>query len=85
MKTLLALEKPVSQLNEKGVYMKMNAGKVDRTLRVILGLGLLSTVFFGPQTLWGLVGVVPLLTGAVGYCPLYQVFGFTTCPLDAKK
>ena len=61
--------------------MKTNEGGLDRVLRVVTGLGLLSLVFWGPQTLWGLVGTVPLLTGAIGYCPLYQVFGFNTCPM----
>lgn len=64
--------------------MKVNEGKLDRTLRVIVGLGLLSLIFVGPQTLWGLVGVIPLLTGAVGYCPLYRVFGLNTCPMTSK-
>lgn len=59
--------------------MKTNEGNVDRILRIVLGLGLLSLVFVGPQTMWGLVGLVPLLTGAVGFCPLYKVFGFNTC------
>lgn len=62
--------------------MKTNEGKVDRILRVVVGLGVLSLVFVGPQTLWGLVGIVPLLTGAVGYCPVYQIFGFDTCPMS---
>lgn len=60
--------------------MKKNEGTLDRILRVILGLTLLSLVFIGPQTVWGLVGLVPLLTGVAGYCPLYKVFGFNTCP-----
>jgi hypothetical protein len=61
--------------------MKPNEGKVDRILRVAVGLVLLSLVFVGPQTLWGLVGLVPLITGAIGFCPLYKVLGFNTCPL----
>lgn len=61
-----------------------NEGTVDRALRVVLGLGLLSLVFVGPHTLWGLVGLVPLLTGAIGSCPIYTAFGFSTCPMDAK-
>lgn len=61
-----------------------NEGTVDRALRVVLGLGLLSLVFVGPHTLWGLVGLVPLLTGAIGSCPIYTAFGFSTCPMDSK-
>jgi len=64
--------------------MKKNEGTADRVLRVVLGLGLLSLVFVGPQTMWGLVGIVPLLTGAVGFCPLYKVFGFNTCPISGR-
>lgn len=61
--------------------MKANEGMIDRVLRVVLGLALLSLVFVGPQTVWGYVGLVPLLTGLVGYCPLYAIFGLRTCPL----
>lgn len=56
-----------------------NEHVVDRAIRVVLGLALLSLVFVGPHTLWGLVGIVPLLTGAVGSCPLYRLFGISTC------
>ena len=60
--------------------MSRNEGTIDRALRIILGLVLLSLVFVGPATPWGWVGLVPLVTGLVGYCPLYAVFGFRTCP-----
>jgi hypothetical protein len=56
----------------------------DRVIRVVLGLLVLSLVFVGPQSLWGLVGLVPLITGLVGSCPLYTLFGLSTCPLDRK-
>lgn len=58
-----------------------NEGTVDRVLRVILGLGLLSLVFFGPQTAWGWIGVVPLVTGLIGNCPVYSILGISTCKL----
>lgn len=64
--------------------MKVNEGKIDRIIRIIFGLGLLSLVFIGPQTLWGLIGLVPLLTGALGFCPLYKILGFNTCPAVTK-
>ncbi|MCM2281783.1 MAG: DUF2892 domain-containing protein [Bdellovibrionaceae bacterium] len=64
--------------------MKTNEGNMDRIARVVVGLGLLSLVFVGPQTMWGLVGLVPLATGAIGYCPVYQIFGFNTCPITRK-
>lgn len=57
-----------------------NEHTIERVIRVVLGLGLLSLVVVGPQTMWGLVGLVPLATGAIGSCPLYTLFGFSTCP-----
>ncbi|HKJ20992.1 MAG TPA: DUF2892 domain-containing protein [Woeseiaceae bacterium] len=60
-----------------------NEGKVDRILRVGLGLGLLSLVFIGPQTAWGWVGVVPLVTGLVGNCPLYSILGINSCGIKS--
>ncbi len=56
----------------------LNEGTVDRAIRVIVGLVLLSLVFVGPATPWGLVGLVPLLTGIVGFCPLYRLVGIDT-------
>ena len=61
--------------------MSRNEGTVDRALRVILGLALLSLIFVGPQTMWGLIGLVPLVTGLVGTCPVYSVLGISTCPV----
>jgi hypothetical protein len=61
--------------------MPRNEGTLDRGLRVILGLVLIALVFVGPQTVWGWVGVVPLLTGLVGFCPLYRLVGINTCPM----
>jgi hypothetical protein len=58
-----------------------NEGSLDRLLRIILGLGLLALVFVGPQTPLGWIGVVPLLTGLVGFCPAYRIFGINTCGL----
>jgi hypothetical protein len=59
-----------------------NEHNIERVFRVAAGLGLLSLVFVGPQTPWGWIGVVPLTTGLIGSCPLYTVFGFSTCPLE---
>lgn len=64
--------------------MQVNEGKADRVARVILGIGLLSLAFVGPQTVWGFIGIVPLFTGLFGFCPLYKVFGFNTCPMPRK-
>ena len=56
-----------------------NEGKIDRVIRVLFGLGLLSLTVVGPQTMWGLVGLIPLLTGLVGMCPIYTLLGVNTC------
>ncbi len=58
--------------------MKINEAPWDRIARVVLGIALLSLTVIGPKSLWGLAGLVPLLTGAVGFCPLYRLFGFST-------
>lgn len=55
-----------------------NEGTIDRTARVLIGVGLLSLVFVGPQTYWGLIGIVPLATGLLGSCPLYSLLGLKT-------
>ena len=62
-----------------------NEHVVDRALRVALGLFLLSLVFFGPKTYVGLLGLVPLATGLLGSCPLYSLFGISTCRIPAAK
>lgn len=59
--------------------MKTNEGSVDRALRVLLGLGLLSLAFVGPKTPLGYIGLVPLATGLIGWCPLYTLLGINTC------
>jgi Protein of unknown function (DUF2892) len=60
--------------------MTANVGTVDRALRVIVGLVLLGLTFSGQIGVWGWIGVVPLITAAIGYCPLYTVLGMNTCP-----
>jgi len=63
----------------------INEGTIDRTLRVILGVAALTLVFVGPKTMWGLVGLVPLATGLIGFCPVYRLFGLSTCPMPVRK
>ena len=58
--------------------MKLNVGGIDRVLRIIVGAALISLVFVGPMTPWGWVGLVPLLTGLIGWCPPYAMFGWNT-------
>ncbi len=60
--------------------MKANEGAIDRVLRVVVGAAVLSLAFIGPQTPWAYVGLVPLVTGLIGWCPLYAMLGFNTCP-----
>ncbi|KAF0177615.1 MAG: DUF2892 domain-containing protein [Hyphomonadaceae bacterium] len=64
--------------------MPANEGTVDRVLRVLVGLAVLSLVFIGPKTPWAWFGLVPLLTGLVGYCPVYALLGIRTCPAKLK-
>ena len=66
--------------------MKANVGRIDKVLRIVVGLGLLSIIFFveGPARWWGLVGIVPLATGLINFCPLYAIFGWSTCPMEKK-
>jgi hypothetical protein len=63
------------------VYVN-NEGKIDRAVRVVAGLALLSLVFVGPQTMWGLAGLIFVVTGLVGMCPIYRVLGLSTCRGD---
>ena len=63
--------------------MTVNEGKLDRAIRIVLGLALIAMVFIGPQTLWGWIGAVPLLTGLIGYCPIYSVLGINTCAMKS--
>lgn len=58
--------------------MKPNEGSIDRVVRLLLGSFLLSLFFFGPRTWLGLFGIVPLVTGIVGFCPIYRVLGLST-------
>ena len=58
--------------------MTGNVGGIDRVLRILVGLGLLSLVFVGPQTPWGWIGAIVLLTGLIGWCPAYLPFGWST-------
>lgn len=63
---------------------KNNEGMVDRAVRVIVGLALLAVFFLYPDAGWrwfALIGIIPLATGLVGWCPLYALFGLSTCPM----
>jgi hypothetical protein len=66
-------------IDRRVIIMFRNEGGIDRALRVTLGLILIAMVFVGPQTAWGWIGLVPLLTGLAGFCPLYRLIGVNTC------
>ena len=59
--------------------MKRNIGSSERVVRVVVGLGILSLTVIGPQSMWGLLGLVPLATAAIGWCPPYSLLGINTC------
>jgi Protein of unknown function (DUF2892) len=61
--------------------MKSNVGGIDRILRIVLGLVLIGLTFTGTIGAWGWLGVVPLATGAIGWCPPYAIFGWNTCSM----
>lgn len=62
-----------------------NVGNAERVVRVLAGLGILSLVFVGPQTLWGLLGIVPVFTGLTGWCPPYSILGINTCKVKPAE
>ncbi len=62
-----------------------NEGTLDRVLRVVIGIGLLSLTVVGPHSMLGLIGALPLVTGILGFCPAYRVLGFSTCPVERKQ
>lgn len=65
--------------------MKQNVGSIDQVIRLVIGLGALSLIFVGPKSWWGLLGLVPLATAAVGFCPLYRIVGISTCRTRAAN
>ena len=64
--------------------MKKNVGSTDKWIRIILGFFLISLIFWGPQTLWGLIGIIPLATAFVNFCPLYVPFKINTGKAEQK-
>jgi len=72
----------ISYLNCKNsiesIFMK-NVGGIDKILRIVVGLILISLVFIGPTTPWGWIGIIPLATGLINFCPLYPLLGINTC------
>ena len=65
--------------------MTRNVGNLDRLIRALVGIAALSLVIVGPQTLWGLLGLIPLGTALIGWCPPYALLGINTCRLGTAK
>ena len=61
-----------------------NEGTVDRAVRVVVGIAILSLAFIGPKSPWGYIGIVPIVTGLLGSCPAYTLFGLSTCPVRKR-
>lgn len=57
-----------------------NEGNLDRALRIIIGLALIAGALMG-YGVWMWIGVIPLVTGLIGFCPLYKIIGLNTCPI----
>lgn len=64
--------------------MLKNVGTIDRAVRIVLGLVLLGLALFGGHW-WGWIGIVPLVTAVVGFCPAYRLLGLNTCPIAPKQ
>lgn len=62
-----------------------NESALDRILRIVLGIGLLSLYVLGPKTAWGLIGLIPLATSLIGSCPIYTMIGVSTVAAGHKK
>lgn len=65
--------------------MTKNIHKVERVARVVIGLGIASMAFWGPANLWFLLGLIPVATGLLGWCPPYSLLGINTCNLGKKS
>ena len=65
--------------------MKANVGGIDRIARIVVGLALIALAATGTVGAWGWIGVVPLLTGLIRWCPLYPLLGISSCPLKKNS
>jgi hypothetical protein len=64
--------------------MKLNVGGIDRILRILVGLGLVAWAALLGGPVWAWIGIVPLATGAIGFCPVYPLLGMNTCPMKKE-
>jgi hypothetical protein len=65
--------------------MNKNVGNIDKILRIVAGAALIGLSLSGVIGVWGWIGVVPLVTGLMGWCPAYTLLGIKTCPVSDKK
>lgn len=65
--------------------MKKNIHPIERVIRIVAGLVLVACAFVGPQNQWFLLGVIPLATGLIGWCPPYAILGISTCKVDNSQ
>ena len=65
--------------------MRKNVGGIDRGLRIVVGVALVLATVAGMLPVWGYIGVVPVLTGLIGWCPLYPVLGINTCATNKQS
>jgi len=61
--------------------MKANVGGIDKVLRIAVGIALIVMAYMNVVGVWGYIGVVPLLTGLIGWCPIYPLLGISSCPM----
>ena len=66
-------------------FFSVNEHPIERIARVVIGVVLISLAFVGPKTPWGFIGILPVLTGTFGMCPLYSLLGVSTCSAASRK
>jgi glyoxylate carboligase len=64
--------------------MTKNVGGIDKILRLVLGAALIGATALDVLPVWGYIGIVPVVTSLMGWCPLYPLFGFSSCPVKSN-
>ena len=65
--------------------MKSNVGGIDKILRILVGIALIVMAYMNVVGVWGYIGVVPLLTGLIGWCPVSPLLGISSCPMNKSS
>lgn len=65
--------------------MKINIHPIERVIRLVIGLFLISLVFWGPKNPWYYLGIIPVLTSLSGWCPMYTMLGISTCKINSPN